>query len=111
MRRSWILLVVAALALSGCAVPGRDIVKESRVSVSVSDPRYGNCIPKEKRALMTAMFEDTDDPPTLPRECGSSAQDEAMMKWDKCNDAYEGADIKKARAHAKSCEKNFPPPD
>ena len=117
MNRLWIIVV--ALLLSSCAAPGEDVQQDaSRVIVSVSDERYGDCIPKDKRDQIAKVFEDaanTDkgaqDPPDLPRECGSSDQDQAMIAWDQCNDEYEGADIKKATAHARSCEEKFPPPD
>lgn len=110
------LLVFVAVALSACG--GETRKRESASKVIAFLPEYSECIRAEERDQMVELMPDSGpDVPDIPRECGNSRKDRAIVGFQKCTEEYAGSNAgsmqeraKAATAHAETCAERFPLP-
>lgn len=110
------LLVFVAVALSACADKTRK--RESAPKVLSLLTEYSECIQAEERGPMIEMMEDSSlDVSRLPRECGSSRRDRAIVGFQRCTEEHAGSDAASMQeralevtAQAETCAERFPLP-
>lgn len=109
-------MVFAAVALSACGNETRK--QESAPKAKAFLPEYSECMPAEQSDQLIELMPDSGpDVSDMPRECGNSAKDRAIVGFQECTKGFVASTStsrqqrgRAAVTHAETCAERFPLP-